>query len=165
MKTKAEIVTALQCCSGGEGAKCIGEECFAHEVDVDCVALVAAETLEYINSLSADYEDLKYRYELAVKERDANVRGFSEQIGLAVAEIEQLKQILEEYAMKYGTSAEKEEVYRKAGSQAVKAFVKKLKDEIEEDCAGLSFNTSVYYAVRLDWLDELAEEFIKGDSK
>ena len=44
----------------------------------------------------SEYEQLKHKYELAVAERETNVKGFTEELAKAKSEVEQLKRNLEQ---------------------------------------------------------------------
>ena len=80
--TDNDIIKALECCGADDCTHCpffINEE-FGCDVNME------HEALDLIKRQKAENESLTQRYTLAVAEREANVKGFTEQLQTAKAE-------------------------------------------------------------------------------
>lgn len=84
--TKNDVISELQAVS----------EWFAEHGRNTNTAVVGIceRAIDFIKCQSAEYEQLKHKYDLAVAEREANVKGFTEQIEKANAEIKRLEYTL-----------------------------------------------------------------------
>ena len=81
--TDSEIIKALECC--GEMHEC--SICPRYDRNNDlCQEDLHIDALSLITSQKAEIEQLQKKYEMAVAEREANVKGFTEQLATIKSE-------------------------------------------------------------------------------
>ena len=86
IKTDNDIIKALECCMN----------CICHHSKTDtkcpltemqfCEHYLMSECIDLINRQKAENKELNHKYALAVAEREANVKGFTEQLSKIRAE-------------------------------------------------------------------------------
>ena len=81
--TDNEIIKALECCEAG--VQCDAECPAADYVDFIC-NLQRRDIISLINRQKAEIESLQQKYELSEAEREANVKGFTENLETVRAE-------------------------------------------------------------------------------
>lgn len=95
----------------------------------------------------AEIEQLNHKYELAVAEREANVKGFTEQIETLTVELQAMRGAANSYKMHY----------ENARAEAVKEFAERLKkDKIKPEFPWEDFT------VTEGMIDNLVKEFTEG---
>ncbi len=117
---------------------------------------ICERAIDFIKCQSAEYEQLKHKYDLAVAEREANVKGFTEQIETLTKENEVLKTNNHSMCLSMPNIAKAER------AAAVKEFAERLKATME-DFARMDFRGSTYFCVGLHHLDNLVKEFTEGE--
>ena len=80
--TDEEIIKALECCANGECDECIYYDCSP------CKEYLNNAALDLINRQKEEIEQLKHKYELSEAEREANIKGFADEITKANSECE-----------------------------------------------------------------------------
>lgn len=93
--TDNEILKALECMAGDE-IEC--SKCAYHDID-RCRVWVPKDAIDLINRQKAEIEQLNQKYDLAVAEREANVKGFTEELAKARAEVERLQAEINAYSL------------------------------------------------------------------
>jgi hypothetical protein len=153
--TDNDIIKVLKCLSG---EKVFCAECaYKCAISYACHKNGAKDALDLINRQRAEIAELQHKYDLAVAEREANIKGFTEtlerlrsmnQAKLDMihdirAEIERKDRILDSYALQYGTVADKDVLLKQAKAEAVKEFAERL-------CEGRVSNDPVVIAMKVE---------------
>lgn len=149
--TDEQIIKAMECCSNVERITDCG--CCPYYRN-GCLDKVHLDAIDLINRQRAEISELQHKYDLAVAEREANVKGFTETLERQRAEIERKNRILESYALQYGTVADKDVLLKQVKAEAVKEFAARVKlafyYEFEE----------IIPSIMADKIDNIAKEMV-----
>ena len=91
--TDEDVIRALECCKMPVGSGACNNCPFDYQrvkrltgSDKSCTMVMFDCALDLINRQEAEIEELRHKYELAVAEREANVKGFTDVIATAKSE-------------------------------------------------------------------------------
>lgn len=149
--TDNEIIQALEfCIDPANAVVCKGCPYY----NTDCGIRLKKDAFDLINRQRAEIDELQHKYDLAVAEREANVKGFTETLERQRADLERKNRILDSYALQYGTVADKDVLLKRAKAEAVKGFAERVKLEFYYEFDEL------IPSIMADKIDNLVKEMV-----